>query len=126
MSELKMFCYQCSQAFQGKGCTVRGVCGKGPTLNKLQDNLLFIIKGITAYLYHARELGYTDSEIEHFLSDAFYSTLTNVNFDPHRFINYAREAGKMNLKVMQLLKKAHIDTYGEPVPIDVPTGVKKR
>ena len=49
---------------RGTGCTIRGVCGKEPTVARLQDNLLFAIKGISAYLYHARELGYTDSEIE--------------------------------------------------------------
>jgi len=64
MDELKMFCYQCSQTVRGKGCTVQGVCGKVPTLARLQDNLIFSAKGIAAYLYHARELGYTDPEID--------------------------------------------------------------
>jgi hydroxylamine reductase len=125
MQDLKMFCYQCSQTAGGKGCTVSGVCGKKPTVARLQDNLLFIIKGISAYLNHARELGYTDSEIEHFLTDGFYTTLTNVNFDPERFVNLALEAGKINLKVMQLLKKAHIENYEEPTPVEVETGTKK-
>ena len=125
MQDLKMFCYQCSQTVQGKGCTLNGVCGKKPTLAKLQDNLLFIIKGISAYLYHAKELGYTDSEVEHFLAEGFYSTLTNVNFDFQRFIDFSLEAGRMNMKVMQLLKKAHIESYGEPTPVEVETTVKK-
>lgn len=125
MQDLKMFCYQCSQTVGGKGCTVSGVCGKKPTVARLQDNLLFIIKGISAYLYHARELGYTDPEIEYFLANGFYSTLTNVNFDPERFVNFSLEAGKMNLKVMQLLKKAHIENYGEPTPVEVETGTKR-
>ena len=125
MQDLKMFCYQCSQTAAGKGCTISGVCGKVPTVARLQDNLLFVIKGISAYLNHARELGYTDSEIEHFLADGFYASLTNVNFDPERFIEYSLEAGRMNLKAMQLLKKAHIENYGEPTPVEVATGVKK-
>jgi len=89
---------------------------------RLQDNLLFAIKGISAYLYHARELGYTDPEVDAFLERGFYSTLTNVNFDAEQFVNLAIEAGQMNIKTMQLLKKAHIDTYGEPVPVEVKTG----
>ena len=125
MQDWKMFCYQCSQTAGGKGCTVSGVCGKKPTVSRLQDNLLFIIKGISAYLHHARELGYTDPEVEHFLADGFYATLTNVNFDPERFVQYSLEAGRMNLKVMQLLKKAHIENYGEPTPTEVETGTKK-
>ena len=68
---LNMFCYQCSQTAKGSGCTVKGVCGKDATVARLQDNLLFAMKGITAYLYHARELGYTDTEIDAFLEHAF-------------------------------------------------------
>ena len=84
MEALKMFCYQCSQTAKGTGCTVSGVCGKVPTIARLQDNLIYIGKGIAAYLYHARELGYTDSEVEHFVADGLYTTLTNVNFDAER------------------------------------------
>jgi len=125
MDELKMFCYQCSQTVRGKGCTVQGVCGKVPTLARLQDNLLFSVKGIAAYLYHARELGCTDPKIDAFLERAFYSTFTNVNFDAENFVKLAIESGKMALTTMRLLKKAHIDTYGEPEPTSVRTGTKK-
>ena len=122
---LNMFCYQCSQTAKGTGCTVKGVCGKDATVARLQDNLLFAMKGITAYLYHARELGYTDTEIDAFLEHAFYATLTNVNFDAEEFIRLAVEAGEMNLRTMRLLKKAHIETYGEPEPTEVQTGTVK-
>jgi len=123
--KLDMFCYQCSQTAKGTGCTVRGVCGKEATVARLQDNLLFAVKGISAYLYHARELGYTDPEIDGFLERGFYSTLTNVNQDAGEFVKLALEAGEMNIKTMQLLKKAHIETYGEPEPTEVSTGTKK-
>lgn len=122
---LDMFCYQCSQTARGTGCTVRGVCGKEPTVARLQDNLLFAIKGISAYLYHARELGYTNDEVDAFIERGFYSTLTNVNFDPSKFVELALEAGNMNIKTMQLLKKAYIESYGEPVPVEVPVGAIK-
>lgn len=122
---LNMFCYQCSQAANGEACTVTGVCGKGPTLSRLQDNLIYILKGISAYYHHARELGYKDEEIAAYLSKALYSTLTNVNFDEEDFLKQALEAGMMNLKIMQLLKKAHIETYGEPTPTEVETGTKE-
>jgi hydroxylamine reductase len=121
----EMFCYQCSQTAQGAGCTQKGVCGKEATVARLQDNLLFAVKGISAYLYHARELGYTDPEVDAFIERAFFSTLTNVNFDPESFLKLAVEAGEMNIKTMQLLKKAHIETFGEPVPTKVKTGTVK-
>ena len=125
VEKLDMFCYQCSQTAGETGCTVRGVCGKEPTVARLQDNLLFAIKGISAYLYHARELGYTDPEVDAFLERGFYSTLTNVNFDAGEFVKLALEAGEMNIKTMNLLKKAHIETYGEPVPTEVKVGSVK-
>lgn len=121
----EMFCYQCSQTAQGTGCTLKGVCGKEATVARLQDNLLFAVKGISAYLYHARELGYTDPEVDAFIERAFFSTLTNVNFDPESFLKLAVEAGQMNIKTMQLLKRAHIETFGEPVPTKVKTGTVK-
>ncbi|TEU00225.1 MAG: hydroxylamine reductase [Candidatus Stahlbacteria bacterium] len=120
-----MFCYQCAQTAGGTGCTIKGVCGKEPTVARLQDNLIFTSKGMAAYLYHARELGYTDTEIDAFLERAFYSTFTNVNFDAEDIINMAEEAGRMNIKTMKLLKKAHIDTFGEPEPTEVQTGTVK-
>lgn len=120
--KLNMFCYQCSQTAWGTGCTIRGVCGKLPTVARLQDNLIFASKGMAAYLYHARELGYSDPEIDAFLERAFYATFTNVNFDAESFVELAVEAGRMNIKTMELLKKAHIETFGEPEPTKVQTG----
>lgn len=120
-----MFCYQCSQTAGGEGCTIKGVCGKEPTIARLQDNLLFAIKGISAYAYHARELGYTDETVDAFIERAFFSTLTNVNMDAMEYVKLALEAGEMNIRTMQLLKKAHIERYGEPVPTEVQTGTVK-
>jgi len=122
VTQTDMFCYQCSQAVGGAGCTVAGACGKEPTVARLQDNLLFSLKGISAYLYHARELGRTDGEVDAFIERALYSTLTNVNFDAQEFIRLALEAGQMTVRTMRMLKNAHIETYGEPVPTRVQTG----
>ena len=76
---LDMFCYQCSQTAKGTGCTVSGVCGKKPTVARLQDNLIFTMKGISAYNYNANVLGEYNSEIDAFLTKGLYTTLTNVN-----------------------------------------------
>ena len=122
---LDMYCYQCSQTARGDACTMKGVCGKTPTVHRLQDNLLYAVKGISAYLYHARELGYTDDEVDAFLERAYFATLTNVNFDPASFVALAEEAGMMNVKTMRLLKKAHVETFGQPEPTPVATGTKK-
>lgn len=125
MERLDMFCYQCSQTARGTGCTLKGVCGKEPTIARLQDNLIYAAKGMSAYLYHARELGYTDTEMDALLEKVLYTTFTNVNFDAESLVQLAIGIGKANLKVMRLLKEAHIKTYGEPEPTEVPTGTVK-
>ena len=122
---LDMFCYQFSQKAIVYGCYVRGVCWKVRTVARLQDNLIFSIKGISAYNYQANELGYKDESIDEFLTKGMYSTLTNVNFDVEDLIKLGLDAGEANIKVMRLLKKAHIETYGEPEPQVVEVGSKK-
>ena len=120
--ELDMFCNQCSQAAHNEACTTIGVCGKRPTLARLQDNLSYTIKGVAAYSYHLRELGLVNDEIDTFLTKAVYSTLTNVNFSSEDFIALALEAGRVNAVAMRLLKDEHIAAYGEPEPTKVQTG----
>lgn len=122
---MDMFCYQCSQTVKGTGCTRVGVCGKVPTVARLQDNLIFSLKGISAYLHHARALGYSDPEVDAGIEDSLYSTLTNVNFDVGDFVQQALKMGELNIKAMQMLKKAHIEAYGEPEPTVVQTGTRK-
>lgn len=68
-----MFCYQCEQTANGTGCTKVGVCGKNEDVAALQDTLVFGMKGVAAYAYHARELGYTDAEIDAFLEKGLFA-----------------------------------------------------
>ena len=42
-----MFCYQCQETAQGKGCTLKGVCGKTAEVAGLQDLLMYLMKGIS-------------------------------------------------------------------------------
>ncbi|MDO5848741.1 MAG: hydroxylamine reductase [Methanobrevibacter sp.] len=122
VEKLDMFCYQCAQTARGEGCTVRGVCGKLPTVARLQDNLIYAMKGISAYNYCANVLGARDTDVDEFLTKGLYSTLTNVNFDAEDLINLGIEAGEANIKVMKLLKEANIAAFGEPEPVEVKVG----
>ena len=90
-----MFCYQCEQTAGGKGCTKVGVCGKTPEVAALQDLLIYILKGIGFYGEALYEKGEKPSkDIIRFMAYGSFSTLTNVNFDPERFVEYVRQAGK--------------------------------
>jgi hydroxylamine reductase len=79
-----MFCYQCEQTAKGTGCTAMGVCGKDPTVAALQDLLVYTSKGIAQYAHRARQLGMKDAEVDRFVIEALFTTVTNVNFDQQR------------------------------------------
>jgi len=81
-----MFCYQCEQTAQGTGCTKIGVCGKQPDVAGLQDLLIHALKGLSQYAVEARKKGMMDNEANVFTVRALFSTLTNVDFDPDRFV----------------------------------------
>lgn len=119
-----MFCYQCEQTAGGTGCTKVGVCGKNEDIAALQDTLILGLKGISAYAYHARELGAIDEKVDAFLAEGLFATLTNVNFDLDSHVNLLLKAGEINLRVMELLDKAHVDRFGAPVPTKVQVGTK--
>lgn len=121
---MSMFCYQCEQTAGGKGCTNVGVCGKNADIASLQDTLIFGMKGIAAYAHHARELGARDEQVDAFMHDALFFTLTNVNFSLEKHIEMVLKCGEMNLRVMELLDKAHVERYGTPEPTQVFTGYK--
>jgi hydroxylamine reductase len=80
-----MFCYQCEQAAKG-GCTKVGVCGKTDSTATLQDLLLYLAKGLAQVASAAREQGVEEPEVNRFIAEAVFSTLTNVNFDDARFV----------------------------------------
>lgn len=86
MEPKSMFCYQCEQTARGEGCTKVGVCGKGPDVASLQDLLIYALKGLSQYAIEGRMVGVNDPEINVFTIEAIFSTLTNVNFDPERFV----------------------------------------
>jgi hydroxylamine reductase len=82
-----MFCYQCEQTAKGEGCTKIGVCGKQPEVAALQDLLIYALKGLALYAVEGRKVGIIDQDINAFTCEALFSTLTNVDFDPNRFVS---------------------------------------
>ncbi|WP_286845045.1 MULTISPECIES: hydroxylamine reductase [unclassified Proteiniphilum] len=81
-----MFCFQCQETSKNTGCTVKGVCGKTADVANLQDLLMFLCKGISHYTVRLRELGIEIPEINKFITDSLFMTITNANFDKSRFI----------------------------------------
>ena len=92
----EMFCYQCEQTANGKGCTRLGVCGKTPEIAGLQDLLIFQVKGIS---YYGNRLLENGEEVEkdtiRFIEKVLFTTLTNVNFDADVHVELLRQSGQI-------------------------------
>ncbi len=91
-----MYCIQCEQTLVNDkvtGCQFKkGKCGKEAETADLQDILNYLLQGIGQYAHRARQLGAIDLTVDRFTPPAFFSTLTNVNFDSDRFIKLIAEA----------------------------------
>ena len=101
-----MFCYQCEQTAKGTGCTVLGVCGKKPEVAALQDLLLYTLMGLSQVAVEGRKVGVTDQDINRFTVRAAFSTLTNVDFDPKRFVELINQAAKKRDQLKEKVKAA--------------------
>ena len=91
-----MFCIQCEQTLVNDkvtGCQFKkGKCGKEAETADLQDILIYLLQGIAQYAHRARQLGASDPAIDRFIPPAFFTTLTNVNFDSDRFVKLIADA----------------------------------
>ncbi len=101
-----MFCNQCEQTAKGQGCTVRGVCGKSPEVAALQDLLGHFVKGLALYAHEGRQVGVIDENVNRFTAEALFSTLTNVNFDAERFVEFINEAVSLRASLEKHVKAA--------------------
>lgn len=94
-----MFCYQCEETINNKGCTIEGMCGKNDVVANLQDLLIYILKGISIYGVKARNLKVSNDEVDFFVAEALFSTITNVNFDSHKISLLIKKAFQMRDKI---------------------------
>ena len=120
-----MHCDQCEQTAHGTACTEVGVCGKDPDIESLQKILLYGLKGLCSYKHHARRLGKNDEEIDAFVEEAMFATVTNVNFDMESLLELVLECGHMNYKTMELLDHGHVEMFGQPAPTEVLEGIQE-
>lgn len=98
----EMFCYQCEQTANGKGCTRQGVCGKTPEIANLQDLLIFQLKGISCYGKILLDQGEKlDKGVISFIENCLFTTLTNVNFDSEVHVKLLKEAQKIKDELRQ-------------------------
>ena len=92
-------------------------------IRSLKSLILFGIRGIAAYAYHAAVLGYKDEEVNKFLLKALFTIGEDLNMDA--LLPVVMEVGEINLKCMALLDTANTKSYGNPVPTEVSITVEK-
>jgi hydroxylamine reductase len=112
---MNMFCFQCQEALHNEGCSTLGVCGKTPEVAKLQDLLIWQLKGLSYWSLKGREFGIEDQEINVFVAQALFTTITNVNFDPERFIEYNLQAATLRDRMRARVETAHPNGH-TPLP----------
>ena len=100
----EMFCYQCEQTANGRGCTKMGVCGKTPEIANLQDLLIFQVKGISSYGKVLVEEGqHMDKTVVSFIENVLFTTLTNVNFDADVHVALLRESQQIKERLRSMV-----------------------
>lgn len=84
---MTMFCYQCQETAKGTGCTVRGVCGKSEDVAKLQDLLIYTLKGISEIVVKGKVDVRELNELNYQFLNSLFMTITNANFDEESIEN---------------------------------------
>ncbi len=126
-SEKEKFVSDCPACDSGSGKTdnydMNLVWNADEDIRSLKSLILFGIRGMAAYAYHAAVLGYTDKEVNRF----FYKALLAIGMDwgMEELLPIVMEVGAVNLNCMALLDKANTETYGNPVPTEVTLSVEK-
>ncbi len=86
--ENSMFCYQCQETSKGIACVLKGVCGKNSSTSSAMDLLLFIVRGVSVAADNLRNKGQeVGPEVDSYIVDALFSTITNANFDDTSILN---------------------------------------
>ncbi len=93
-------------------------------IRSLKSLILFGIRGMAAYAYHASVLGYTDETISKFFYKALFA-IGMKDWGMDKLLPIVLEVGKANLRCMELLDQANTTTYGTPVPTTVPLTIEK-
>ncbi len=101
-----MYCNQCEQTAGGTACTKMGVCGKNDRTAALQDLLLYAAQGVSSYAHRARQHGAVDREVDVFVIEALFTTVTNVSFDEMRVAEAIRRAAQMRDRARALYEHA--------------------
>ncbi len=92
-------------------------------VRSLKSLILFGLRGVAAYAFHARVLGYTDEKVNHIFFEGMAALPENWGID--QLLPLVLKVGEVNLACMELLDKANTESYGTPTPVTVSMTVEK-
>ena len=92
-------------------------------VRSLKSLILFGVRGMAAYAYHAAVLGYTEDTVNAFFYEALRAVGSDSGMD--ELLPVVLKVGEVNLQCMALLDEANTKTYGNPIPTEVPLTVEK-
>lgn len=101
-----MFCYQCQETARNTGCTVKGVCGKSESTAKLQDLLVYTVKGISIIMIASEGDVSKYEHLNYEVLNSLFMTITNANFDDDAFVKQIK-------KMINLRERVKEDKSGE-------------
>lgn len=93
-------------------------------MRSAKELIIYGVKGIAAYMYHAEKLGYTNKSIDTFVYETLATLLTDI-LSFSELVELINETGHVGLEAMKLLDKANTDTYGNPEMTRVNIGVRR-
>ena len=108
---------------KNKDYDMRTLWNADENIRSLKSLILFGLRGMAAYAYHAMVLGYIDDEINHFFIEGLFKIGLDLTME--ELLPVVMKVGEVNLKCMDLLDRANTETYGDPEPITVSLKVEK-
>ena len=114
-----------TKEYYEKGKNVGVLNTENEDIRSLRELMTYGLKGVAAYLNHARTLGYTDEEIYDFMQEGLAAT-TDHSLSVDELIGKVMKTGEIGVQTMALLDKANTETYGHPEPTEVNIGVNDR
>lgn len=113
----------CSTSSNSRDYDMAKIWNADEDIRSLKSLILFGIRGMAAYAYHAMVLGYEDAEVDKFFIEALCAIGQDLGMN--ELLPIVMKVGEVNFKCMGLLDSANTETYGNPVPTTVPLTIEK-
>ena len=87
------------------------IWGADEDIRSLKSLILFGIRGVAAYAYHADVLGYTDAKVNEFLAKALFAI--GEDWGMNELLPIVMEVGEVNFKCMEMLDRGQLQVHGD-------------